>query len=214
MKICWILSSIDIEHFPFEAPDQLRTIRFAMDAIEHETCVRFQPRKTARDFVNIVSGEYCRSHLGRIGGAQDISLNKGKCVTKGIVIHELLHALGSIHMHNRPNRDKYVKILWKNIDPKFRDQFDRVNPHFNYLGTPYDLRSIMHYGSRSASRNGELTIVPKDGANVEDIGQRDGLSDGDIKRINTKYTCKDGNSFATYSESEDVDDEDGDDENH
>jgi hypothetical protein len=178
-----------------------------MDSIESETCIRFRPRKYAKDFINIMSGQYCRSHLGRIGGAQDISLNKSKCVKKGIVIHELLHALGSIHMHNRPNRDKYVKILWKNIDPKFFSQFDKVSPQFNYLGTSYDFQSVMHYGSKSASKNGELTIVPKDGASVADIGQRGGLSDGDVKRLNKKYNCK-VERAAGEEISEEVDEED------
>lgn len=73
-----------------------------------------------------------------------MSLNKKKCMEKGIIMHELLHALGYIHMHNRPDRDKYVNILWKNIDPRFFKEFSRVNPSiFTTLGTPYDYRSIM-----------------------------------------------------------------------
>lgn len=122
-------------------------------------------------------------------------------------MHELLHALGYIHMHNQPNRDKYIKILWNNIVPRWRNQFDRVNGQFNYHGTPYDYDSIMHYGSRAASKNGKRTIVPKDEANLEDIGQRAQLSDGDIKRINTKYKCKRENIGELVTDDEDDDDE-------
>lgn len=168
----------------------MSVIRQAMDAIERETCIRFRTRKFEKDFVNIFSGRYCKSNLGRTGGAQELSLNWSKCLKKGIVIHELLHALGYIHMHNRPNRDKYVKILWKNIDPNFVSQFDKVSPQFNYLGTSYDFQSVMHYGSKAASKNGKLTIVPKNEVSVEDIGQRGRLSDGDVKRLNKKYNCR------------------------
>ena len=35
----------------------------------------------------------------------------------GEVIHELFHVLGRIHEHNRPDRDRYIQILWANIFP-------------------------------------------------------------------------------------------------
>lgn len=168
-------------------------IRHAMDAIERETCIRFRPRKFEKDFVNIFSGRYCKSNLGRTGGAQELSLNWKLCMKRGIIIHELLHALGYIHMHNRPNRDKYVKIVWSNIKPSYFKEFERVNPsQFNYYGTPYDYHSIMHYSSTAFTRNGGQTIVPKDDSYAHAIGHREQLSEGDIKRINNKYNCDRG----------------------
>lgn len=167
-----------------------------MDAIELVTCIRFKPRKYAKDFLQIFSGKYCKSHLGRTGGPQPLSLNRRVCFEKGIIIHELLHALGYIHMHNRPDRDKYVKILWKNIAPQWFSEFDKVNPsNFNHLGTPYDYQSIMHYGTTAFTKNGKVTILTKNG---ERIGQRFGLSKGDIKRINNKYKCNVGSSHINY----------------
>lgn len=115
---------------------------------------------------------------------------------QGIIIHELLHALGYIHMHNRPDRDKYVKIMWKNIAPQWFSEFDKVNPsNFNHLGTPYDYQSIMHYGATAFTKNGKVTILTRNG---EHIGQRFGLSQGDIRRINNKYNCKVSASHLNY----------------
>ena len=177
----------------FEASEHVRLIRSAMNAVESVTCVRFKPRRREKDFVAIHSGQFCKSFFGRTGGPQEMSLNVRLCFQEGIIIHELLHALGYIHMHNRPDRDKHVKVLWENIDQRFFREFDKVDEGtFNYYGTPYDYQSIMHYGPAAFTINGARTIVPKDSTYADIIGQRNGLSAGDIRRINTKYNCHGG----------------------
>lgn len=110
-----------------------------------------------------------------------------------IVTYLNFSQLGYIHMHNRPDRDKYVNILWKNIEPRWYKEFAKVNPAiFTSVGTAYDYHSIMHYGSGGFSKNGGKTIVTKNGAYDDVIGQRNGLSDGDIRRINNRYNCQTG----------------------
>ena len=63
--------------------------------------------------------------------------------------------------------------------------------NINSLGTPYDIRSMMHYGS-TAFGGGRRTIETKDPSKQRLIGQRGGFSDIDIKQINLMYcggTC-------------------------
>ena len=67
---------------------------------------------------------------------------------KRILIHELGHAIGLIHEQSRPDRDRYVHILFDNIVPGKEKNFDRfTDADVDTMGISYDYRSVMHYGS-------------------------------------------------------------------
>lgn len=57
----------------------------------------------------------CWSYVGRVGGEQEISIKNLGCAKKGIVEHEIFHALGRFHEQNRPDRRRYVTIDFKNV---------------------------------------------------------------------------------------------------
>ena len=58
-----------------------------------------------------------------VGGRQIISIGRG-CESKGIVQHEILHALGRVHEQSRLDRDNYVTINWHNIKKGINYWFD------------------------------------------------------------------------------------------
>ena len=104
----------------------------------------------------------------------------------GTIQHELMHAIGFWHEQSRADRDDYVEILWDNIDPEKISNFYK-RPESQNLDAPYDYSSVMHYGRTFFSQYGEPTIVPKYPSSS--IGQRNGLSEIDIEKINKLYSC-------------------------
>ncbi|KAH9638419.1 hypothetical protein HF086_007726 [Spodoptera exigua] len=59
------------------------------------------------------------------------------------------------------------------------------NESVSDFGVPYDYHSVMHYPDTAFTANGSQTVIPlKD--NVT-IGQREGLSHGDVLKLNRMY---------------------------
>lgn len=84
----------------------------------------------------------------------------------GYVAHELGHALGLFHEHQRPDRDDYINVVRDNIKAGQESNFSPVNPSFiEYLDVPYDLSSDMHY--RAAVSFGLCCVEKKEGQNAK-----------------------------------------------
>ncbi|XP_075719677.1 hatching enzyme 1.2-like [Rhinoderma darwinii] len=160
----------------------------ALKEFEMMTCVQFVKRSSESDYLSIESGAGCWSYIGRNSGKQMVSLFSPDCMVYGVIQHEAMHNLGFLHEHTRTDRDNFIDILWKNINKDYWKNFNII--YGNTLNLPYDYTSVMHYHRYAFSRNDPilLTIVPKPGPTVE-IGQRIGLSNLDVRKINAFYSC-------------------------
>uniref|UniRef100_A0A8C8CCA7 Metalloendopeptidase n=1 Tax=Oncorhynchus tshawytscha TaxID=74940 RepID=A0A8C8CCA7_ONCTS len=150
-----------------------------------ETCIRFIPRRRQTAYLDIQSSGGCFSSMGTVGDRQTLSLAQFGCVQHGIIQHELLHSLGFHHEHNRSDRDQYIRINWQYIYNYAVENFQKQDT--NNLNTAYDYSSVMHY-DRTAYTNdyGKETITPVSDPSVA-IGQRQGMSDIDVLRVNKLY---------------------------
>jgi hypothetical protein len=178
-----------------------------MQEYHTRTCIRWEPRAGQDgDYVFIGKIDGCFSDVGRAGGRQEISLAQG-CLEYDTAIHELMHAVGFYHEHERWDRDQYIDIQWQNIDrggvcgactrtkcgddhADAYDQFGRVDlTESSYYDQPYDYFSVMHYDREAFSKNGQDTIKTRDTRYNHLIGQALDFSAVDLAKINFMYEC-------------------------
>lgn len=76
--------------------------------------------------------------------------NEFDLVAERTVYHEVLHAIGFIHEHQRPDRDQNISINFDNLPDSdlVRDNFG-IKTEARSV-TPYDVSSVMHYTNRNA----------------------------------------------------------------
>lgn len=135
---------------------------------------------------------------------QQLNVNSPRCVRKGIVMHEMLHAAGFWHQQSAADRDEFVEILWENISEGHESNFNKYNEStVTDFEVSYDYLSLMHYSRKAFSKNGNDTIVAK--KNTSKIGQREGFTEKDLLKLNRMYN-------ATCHHPEDSDNETSDDD--
>lgn len=176
--------------------DKGRTAIFeAMRSFHRKTCVRFIPKRdNDENYVHFMPKSKCASKRGMVGSKQRIFLGP-KCLDQpGNPEHEIMHALGFDHEHQRPDRDEFIAVNMDNIPPGaprryFRKKCDHMSAlsHFDYR---YD--TLMHFSPEPFPFNGGAIKGPPFTAKKPVPGGSIGgqsLTLVDIWRINYLY-CK------------------------
>ena len=85
-----------------------------------------------------------------------------------VPVHELLHTLGFVHEHTRPDRDNFISLNEENIQLGAEKNFVKRKQGYsdffakgsvNPKNTPYDVLSLLHYGPQDFSKNGEDVLT-------------------------------------------------------
>lgn len=174
---------------------QIDHIRLGLDTLQSKTCLRFVQRTFQTDYITVTGANTgCWSYVGRSGGNQELNLQlsapESGCFRLGTVMHEFIHALGVYHMQSAYDRDEYVTIMLQNILSGTESNFNKYTANqVSHFGSHYDYGSVMHYSRTAFSSNGLDTIVTRDPAYQNIIGQRGELSTADTDRINQMYGC-------------------------
>ncbi|KHJ90478.1 astacin [Oesophagostomum dentatum] len=175
---------------------------------EKDTCIDFI-ESDSPERIEVMIEDGCWSYVGNTHKKQPLSLGDG-CESVGTAAHEIGHALGMFHTHSRHDRDDFIMLNAKNIQPGWEDQFDKETKKTNdNYGITYDYGSVMHYGATrfallyefvkrlcltakvfefSATYNDEYTMVPYDENYIETLGSPF-ISFYELLMINKHYNC-------------------------
>ena len=170
---------------PYVIDDDVTNSQEILRAIEEwnsKTVISLVERTTQEDYVRFRSVRAgCRAHQGRIGGEQFISLEEA-CDWR-IVVHEIGHAVGMWHEHQRQDRDRYLMV---------HDGFVSIcsNPFAlapeAKVDRPYDYASTMHYGRGPFADLPWLETIPP-GISILSAFTPAPLSSGDIDYVARLY---------------------------
>lgn len=181
----------------YQISSNLTNPQRVMDAINHwnslmdPTVLKLVPRNGQSDyiyFVPVTSG--CAATVGYFQGAGPHTVELSNECGSGNVAHEIGHAVGLDHEQNRHDRDQWLSIAWDKVLAGFELNFQIENSYRDYH--VYDFNSIMHYSLYAFSTDGSQTIIPKPSVASQlppnlYIGQRKGLSYGDINSVRALY---------------------------
>ncbi|PWU18028.1 MAG: hypothetical protein C5B49_07785 [Bdellovibrio sp.] len=179
---------------PYEVSPNLPNPQIVVDAVNHwntnlQGVITLRPHSTETDyasFVPVASG--CYSIVGYTAGLGAHFVNLSTDCGSGNVAHEIGHIVGLDHEQNRLDRDSVVSINWPSVMAGFEQDFQINTTEQDYQA--YDFGSIMHYSLYAFSADGSPTISPRPGVVIPPtvfVGQRAGLSIGDINSVRNLY---------------------------
>ncbi|HLP83760.1 MAG TPA: M12 family metallopeptidase [Phycisphaerales bacterium] len=135
-----------IVHYVFDAnvvEINRQRARIAMNELETTCGVRFVPRTDQASYVHIRAGTSNSAFIGRGGLSQPLQLVSWS--SRYIVCHELMHAMGVWHEHQRFDRDTYVTVMASNVQAGRWSNFLTHEAHYPIMFGNFDFESIMCY---------------------------------------------------------------------
>ncbi|XP_072267378.1 meprin A subunit beta-like isoform X2 [Pyxicephalus adspersus] len=169
----------------------------AFERYRLKTCIDFKPWAGEKNYISVFKDDGCYSYVGnQQWGKQPLSIGS-ECDIVETVQHEFLHALGFHHEQSRSDRDDYVTIVEKNIQPDKKNNFESYDDKItSSLNVPYDYTSVMHY-SKSAFQisKDKLTIIPKNPQYTNLIGNQMDFGTNDVLKLNRLYNCSSSLTF-------------------
>ncbi|CAI2353805.1 unnamed protein product [Caenorhabditis sp. 36 PRJEB53466] len=158
-------------------PSLKESVLRGMKKISENTCITFST-EPAEMIIRMVTADIsnCYAAIGRVQQNQQFVYSQS-CFSSGTAMHELIHAIGFLHAHQRLDRDEYLNI----------EEFD--DPEGQYLVyknqkliVPYDYGSIMQYSPT------DNQMSPKNDDYFYTMGSQI-PSFYDYLMINTYYQC-------------------------
>merc|ERR1712088_840200 len=126
-------------------------------------------------------GSGCTSDVGPADFEDHIEVEVERCredggngeeYHPGLIAHELMHILGFMHEHQRPDRDTYLRVDLNRTEAK-ADPFNYDINREGEILTDYDPESITHYGG---DRVIKINSDHPKSVDMSLIGQREKLS--------------------------------------
>jgi Astacin (Peptidase family M12A) len=194
----WLWPNATIHYTIEDVPEKSRIVN-AIEQWDKNTILKFIPinvdskSDSVKDYVSFewTPGNICKSEVGRIGGKQLVQVSD-KC-TAGNLMHEIGHTIGLWHEHLRTDSKKHVVFNMSNIDPQGISEYVVSNTFKIHDVGNYDYCSIMHYDPYEFALDETTHVIQTTSHNIsnnECVGQRNNLSNGDIKGIDSIYSKK------------------------
>jgi hypothetical protein len=113
--------------------------------------IKFIPRTNQLEYVHFTPATNAGNNTSQVGFKRGVRTDINITTfwwgqNEWMPAHELGHALGFFHEHERWDRDQFVTVHYENIKPGRAGDYDWL-PKANWLVNtlPYDYQSIMHY---------------------------------------------------------------------
>ncbi|MGZ3711920.1 MAG: M12 family metallopeptidase [Bdellovibrionota bacterium] len=152
--------------------------------------VRCLLHTTEASYLNITNtAGACWSGVGEnLSGLRTMNLGNACFTSTYTLLHEIGHAIGLIHEHQRPDRDSYINVNYGNIVSGQANQFDIIATANQRTG--YDFLSVMHYSKTAFTSNGLNTMEPKPAYSsyLNTMGTVTSISNSDRDSVNALYT--------------------------